>query len=96
MLTFDVGVIFNIGEDVQSPPDAGLREILSDGIDAAALGTANHPSETVNHAQGLFNTNSCCHDRNNLASAPTATEEPLNVHFLRDEHSAAKNKHYIA
>jgi hypothetical protein len=69
VLTFDVGVIFNIGEDVQSSPDAGLREILSDGIDPTTLGTAYHPSETVNHAQRLFNTNYCCHDRNNLASA---------------------------
>jgi hypothetical protein len=68
VLTLNVGVIFNIGKDVQSSPDTGLREILSDGIDAAALGTANHPSETVNHAQRLFNTNYRCYDRNNLAS----------------------------
>jgi hypothetical protein len=41
---------------VQSTPDASLREILCDGIDTATLRTANHPGETVNHAQGLFNT----------------------------------------
>ena len=68
VLTLDVGVVFNIGKDVQSSSNTGFREIFSDGIDAAALGTAYHPSETVNHAQGLFNTNYCFHDRNNLAS----------------------------
>src|SRR5438552_4761222 len=41
---------------MQSTPDAGLREILGDGIDPATLRTANHPGETVNHAQRLFNT----------------------------------------
>src|SRR5712664_2467995 len=68
VLTFDVGVIFNIGKDVQSSPDACLREILSDGIDAAALGTANHPCETVDHAQRLFNTRYSRNHRNNLSS----------------------------
>jgi hypothetical protein len=46
--------------------------------------------------KGLFNTNYCCHDRNNLASTTTEGMRPLNIHFLKDEYSAAKNKHYIA
>src|SRR2546427_3267647 len=55
VLTFDVRVIFDIGKYVQSAPNAGLREILSDGIDPATLRTPDQPGETVNHAQRLFN-----------------------------------------
>jgi len=41
---------------MQSTSDARLRETLCDGIDPATLRTTNHPGETVNHAQRLFNT----------------------------------------
>src|SRR5207249_11692141 len=56
MLTLDIRVVFDIGKDMQSTPDASLREILGDRIDPATLRTANHPCETANHAQRLFNT----------------------------------------
>ena len=56
VLTLDIRVVFDIGKDMQSTPDARLRETLCDGIDPATLRTANHPGETVNHAQRLFNT----------------------------------------
>jgi len=56
MFTLDIRVIFDIGKYMQSAPNACLSEILGDGIDPATLRTANHPGETVNHAQRLFNT----------------------------------------
>jgi hypothetical protein len=68
MFAFDVRMIFDVGKDMQSSPDARLCEILSHRIDPTALGASNHPGETVDHAQRLFNPSYCSNDRNNLAS----------------------------
>src|SRR5438132_14298411 len=55
VLTLDIRVVFDIGKDMQSTPNARLRETLCDGIDPATLRTANHPGETVNRAHPLCN-----------------------------------------
>jgi hypothetical protein len=57
MFAFDVRMIFDVGKDMQSSPDARLCEILSHRIDPTTLGASNHPGETVDHAQRLFNPN---------------------------------------
>ena len=48
---FDVRMIFDVGKYVESSPYAGLREVLCNRVDPAALRTTDHPSETVGYCQ---------------------------------------------
>src|SRR5207247_9944541 len=46
VLSFDVGMILDIREDMKPASDAGLGEVLGDRVDADALRAADHPSHT--------------------------------------------------
>ena len=43
VLSFDVGVILDVGEYVEAAAYACLRKVFCNGVDAASLGPANHP-----------------------------------------------------
>lgn len=51
MLSFDVRMILDIREDMESSPNAGFRKVFSNRVDPASLGTTDHPGETVGNRQ---------------------------------------------
>ena len=54
VLSFDVGMILYIREDVKPASDTSLGEVFGNGVDAAALRAADHPSQAVRYTQRLF------------------------------------------
>jgi len=53
VLSFDVGMILDIRENMKATSDTSLGEVLSDRVDAATLRTTDHPSQAIRYTQRL-------------------------------------------
>src|SRR5213076_3523446 len=94
VLSFDVGMILDICEDMKPASDAGLGEVLGDRVDAAALRAADHPSQAVRHTQRLFVLQEAGSIEKFLLRADNQGYDSLILHYKDGRHRWVKKGHY--